>query len=86
MGRATGASPPRPRRAWPPRKTVRTVPAGLPARLAAAEDKARVAQLLGIGGLVVGLLGLGLGAFALLRRPAAGAAAPPGEPRKVEGD
>lgn len=68
---------------FPERKTV---PADLPARLDAAEAKAGAARLLGIGGLVTGLLGLGLGAFALLRRPAAGAGALPGEPHRVEGD
>ena len=64
-----------------------SVPSDLQARLDAARSRADRAQLLGIAGLVVGALGLGLGAFAALRRPgasqAAGAAA---RPRMGEGD
>ena len=50
------------------------VPADLQARLDAAESAASTARTIGIIGIVVGLLGLGVGAAALMRRPAAPAA------------
>lgn len=62
------------------------VPANLQSRLDAAQSKADTAQLLGVGGLIVGLLGLGTAAYALTRRPAAGAAAAPARTRLGEGD
>ena len=50
-----------------------TAPADLQARVDAAEARAKVAQMLGVAGLAAGLIGLGLGFAALLRRrPAAG--------------
>ncbi len=63
-----------------------SVPADLQSRLDAAETWANTAQWLGIGGLVVGLLGLGTAAYALMRRPAAGTAAAPARTRLGEGD
>jgi hypothetical protein len=46
------------------------VPADLQARLDAAESAANNARIFGLAGIVVGLIGLGLGAAALFRRPA----------------
>ena len=45
------------------------VPADLPAQLDSAESAASTARIIGIVGIVVGLLGLGVGAVALMRRP-----------------
>jgi hypothetical protein len=50
------------------------VPADLQAQLDSAESAASTARMLGIAGIVVGLLGLGLGAAAFMRRPATPAA------------
>jgi hypothetical protein len=47
------------------------VPADLQAQLDAANSAASTARIIGIVGIVVGLLGLGVGAVALMRRPAA---------------
>lgn len=52
-------------------EAVPQVPADLQARLDAAESAAKGARLTGIAGLVVGLIGLGVGAAAFVRRPAA---------------
>ncbi len=60
--------------------------ANLQARIDAAESAADTARLLGIAGLVVGALGLGTAAFALLRRPSRGPSAAPGTARLGEGD
>lgn len=50
------------------------VPADLQARLDAADSAASTARTIGIIGIVVGLLGLGVGAASFLRRPATPAA------------
>ena len=46
------------------------VPSDLQARLDSAESAASTARTIGIAGIVVGLIGLGVGAAALMRRPA----------------
>lgn len=51
--------------------TVAQVPSDLQARLDAADAAAKSARIFGIVGIVIGLLGLGVAAAALLRRPAA---------------
>jgi len=58
------------------------VPADLQAQLDSANSAASTARIVGIVGIVIGLLGLGVGATALLRRPATPATrltAQPGE-------
>ncbi len=50
---------------------VAQVPSDLQARLAAADSAASSARIFGIVGIVIGLLGLGVAAAALMRRPAA---------------
>lgn len=63
---------------------VPQVPADLQARLDAADSAANSARLFGIAGIVVGLIGLGLGGMALLRRP--GAATDRMAPQLGQGD
>lgn len=53
---------------------VPAAPADLQAQLDAAKSTANTARLLGIAGVVVGLLGLGAAAAALMRRPGGGRA------------